>query len=847
MRACVALIFLVGVGSAFGQGLWKDPDQPVAARVNDLVSQLTLDEKIGQMMNSAPAIPRLGIPRYQWWSEALHGLLKPAPCTSFPQCIGLAATFDTALEFQIASAISDEARARFADERRRGVEEDDLGLDFWAPNINIFRDPRWGRGQETYGEDPFLTGQMAIQFVKGMQGNDQNYLKTIATPKHYAVHSGPDPIRYRFDAIVSPRDLWLTYLPAFQAAVMDGGAWSIMGAYSAVNGVPCCASTFLLDDVLRKRWGFRGYVVSDCDAIQNIWADHHYVATAEEAVAVAVRRGCDLDCGGSYGALKKAVAQGLISESEIDVALRRLFEARFRLGLFDPPARVPYTGIPMSVVASPAHAALALRAARESLVLLKNDGALPLSPRIKTIAVIGPNAQATETLLGNYNGSPSHVESIFGGIAAAAPSAKIIYAKGCDLTSLGSLEPIPLDCLTAPNGKPGLRGEYFANKDLSGQPKAVRVEAVDHDWGQGAPEVAGIGEDDFSVRWTGTLRPKLSGDYKIGQTNDDGMRVWLDDKLILDDWKDDSARTTTYDVHLDAGRAYRLKVEYYESKVYATAKLVWATPNAKPFADAVAAAKQADAVVMVLGISGAIENESHDRDAIDLPKVQRDLLAAVQAATRKPIVLVLVNGGPITLGADEMDCNGIVEAWYPGQAGGTAVADALFGKFSPAGRLPVTIVKSLKDLPPIEDYTMKNRTYRYPGPKPQFPFGFGLSYTTFHYSNLSAPTTLGLGRPLSLGVTVKNIGTMESDEVVQVYRHFVAPSRPMPEQQLVAFKRIHLAPGESREVSLTVSPELLSALGDDTYLHPEAGKIAFSVGGGQPGYAKTLGAVVAVR
>lgn len=847
MRKWLALILLVGAGRSFGQGLWKDPDQPVAARVNDLVSRLTLDEKIGQMMNSAPAIPRLGIPRYQWWSEALHGLLKPAPCTSFPQCIGLGATFDTALEYQVASAISDEARARFADERRRGVEEDDLGLDFWAPNINIFRDPRWGRGQETYGEDPFLTGQMAIQFVKGMQGNDPKYLKTIATPKHYAVHSGPDPIRYRFDAIATPRDLWLTYLPAFQAAVVEGGAWSIMGAYNSVNGVPCCASTFLLQDVLRKRWGFRGYVVSDCDAIQNIWADHHYVPSAEEAVALAVRRGCDLDCGGSYGALKKAVAQGLIAESEIDVAVRRLFEARFRLGLFDPPARVPYTGIPMSVVASPAHSALALRAARESLVLLKNDGTLPLSNRLKTIAVIGPNAQATETLLGNYNGSPAHVESIFGGIAAAAPSAKIVYAKGCDLTSLGSLEPIPLDCLVAPNGKPGLRAEYFANKELSGEPKAVRIEAIDHDWGQGAPDLAGIGADDFSVRWTGTLRPKTTGDYKIGQTNDDGMRVWLDGKLILDDWKDDSARTTTHDVHLEAGRAYALKVEYYESKVYATAKLVWASPTAKPFADAMAAAKQADAVVMVLGISGAIENESHDRDAIDLPKVQRALLAAVQAATRKPIILVLVNGGPISLGSSEMDCNGILEAWYPGQAGGTAVAEALFGKFSPAGRLPVTIVNSLRDLPSIEDYTMKNRTYRYPGPKPQFPFGFGLSYTTFHYSNLSAPATLGLGRPLSIGVTVKNIGTMESDEVVQVYRHFDKPSRPMPEQQLVAFKRIHLAPGESREVSLTVPANLLSVLGDDTYLHPEAGRIAFSVGGGQPGYAKTLEATVAVR
>jgi beta-glucosidase len=847
MRASWILpLALLSFSSAFGQEIWKDSNQPIHRRVDDLVGRMTLQEKIGQMINSAPSIPRLGIPRYEWWSEALHGVLKPAPCTSFPEPIGLGATFDTKLEFSIATAISDEARARFHDERRRGVEKDDLGLDFWAPNINIFRDPRWGRGQETYGEDPYLTGQMAIQFVQGMQGDDPKYLKTIATPKHYAVHSGPDAIRYSFNAIATPRDMWLTYLPAFQNAIVDGGAWSIMGAYNSVNGQPACASDFLLVDTLRNRWHFPGYVVSDCDAIHDIWASHHYTKTAAEAVALSVKKGCDLDCGNTYKALNDAVAQGLITEADIDVSVKRLFEARFRLGLFDPADQVPFTKIPISVAGSPAHVALARKAAQESMVLLKNNGALPLPAGLR-VAVIGPNADAHDVLLGNYQGAPEHVVSILEGIRANVPRGRVPYAKGCDITSLSSLEAIPTVSLRTPDGKPGLKGEYFNNMKLEGVPDLIRNDPeINFDWGQGSPGRR-INYDGFSARWTGKLLANETGPYRIGMTNDDGMRVWINGELILDDWRDDAARTSSKTINLVAGRMYDLKVEYYDNKVYAAAKLLWSTPHAKPFGDAIDAAKSADVVVLVLGISGDIENESHDRDFIDLPQIQRDLLKAVQKSTKKPIILVLVNGGPLSLGADEMKCAAILEAWYPGQEGGNAVADVLFGKVSPSGRLPVTVVKSMKDLPPMDSYTMKARTYRYPGPQPQFPFGYGLSYTSFVYSGLSLPGNVASGQPIVVSARVRNSGLVESDEVVQVYRHFQSPSKPMPEQQLIAFMRVHLKAGEQKSVSFSIPAERLAVLGDDTFLHAEAGKIDISLGGGQPSFSQTVNGTMQVR
>lgn len=825
---------------------WLDAHQPIQTRVADLLSRMTLDEKVGQMVNSAPALPRLGIPRYQWWSEALHGVTKPAPCTSFPQCIGLGATFDTELERRIATAISDEARARFHDERRRGVERDDLGLDFWAPNINIFRDPRWGRGQETYGEDPYLTGQMAIQFVRGMQGDNPKYLKTIATPKHFAVHSGPDEIRYSFNAVASPRDMWLTYLPAFQNAIVDGGAWSIMGAYSSLNGEPACASKFLLEDVLRKRWGFKGYVVSDCGAIGNIWRDHHFVSSEEKAAAIAVQRGCDLDCGGEYGALKRAVDQHLISEAEIDRAVARLFEARFKLGLFDPAGSVPYANIPMSVVASPKHVALAREAAQKSMVLLKNDGALPLK-RTGSIAIIGPNGDAKDTLLGNYQGQPKEIVSIVEGFRKALPQAQVRFVKGCDLTSASSLVTIPAEAFSSVDSKLGLMQEVFGNKELKGAPLfRRRVATVDQDWDKGAPALD-MSPDDFSVRWTGTLQPPRSGNYRIGMTNDDGMRVWLDGKLILDDWRDDAERTSSVEVRLQKGQSYNLKVEYYESKVYAVAKLVWSPPETNPFAPAIAAAKAADRIIVVLGLSSAIEGESVDRKSLGLPKVQVELLRAIQRSTKKPITLVLVNGSPLILGPDELKCSAILEAWYPGMQGGNAVADLVLGKVSPSGRLPVTVVRSMADLPPFASYEMKARTYRYPGAKPQFPFGFGLSYSSFAYSSLSMPRSVKRGSGVELGVIVANTGRRDADEIVQVYRHFVKPSRAMPEQQLITFTRVHLRAGEKRRVRLKVPAGQLAVLGDDTYLHGETGPIDLSIGGGQPDFAKTLTRRIQIR
>jgi beta-glucosidase len=546
--------------------------------------------------------------------------------------------------------------------------------------------------------------------------------------------------------------------------------------------------------------------------------------------------------------LKQAVSQGLIKESEIDVAVRRLFEARFRLGLFDPASMVPYTNIPISAAGSAKHAAIARKAALESIVLLQNkEGALPLKRNLRTIAVIGPNADNKDVLLGNYYGAPTRVTSLLEGIKGASPRSRILYAKGCEVNSLSSLDAVPAAMFRTPDGKPGLRAEYFANRNLQGQPTLTRTDkAIDFDWGQGSP-APGIGVDEFSVRWTGELVPDRSGDFSIGITNDDGMRVWIDGKLLLDDWRDDAVRTSTKTIKLERGKTYDLKVEYYDNRIYAVAKLVWVSPNQNPYSDAVAAAKKADTVVMVLGISGAIENESLDRESITLPQVQANLLKTVQRATSKPIILVLVNGGPITLNPSELKCPGILEAWYPGQEGGRAVADVLFGDVSPSGRLPVTVVKSLKDLPPLDSYVMKNRTYRYPGPAPLYPFGFGLSYTTFQYRDLRILRNGASNQTLGVMVKVKNTGKRASDEVVQVYRHFVSPSRPMPERQLVAFRRIHLKVGEERDVALFIEQDQLKVLGDDSRLHSEAGRVTLSIGGGQPGFTTTLSATVDLK
>jgi beta-glucosidase len=849
-------------GGQTSQPPYRDTSLPIERRVDDLVSRMTLEEKVSQMMNAAPAIPRLGIPEYDWWSEGLHGVAFSGVATVFPQAIGLGATFDQQLVGRVASVISEEARAKYNEAQRRGNRARFYGLTFWSPNINIFRDPRWGRGQETYGEDPYLTARLGVAFVKGMQGDDPKYLKVVSTPKHYAVHSGPEPERHRFDAAATERDMRETYLPAFRATVTEAHAASVMCAYNRTNGEPCCANTHLLEDILRGEWGFRGYVVSDCGAIADIYQRHHFVKTAEEASAVAVKRGTDLECGDTYRALVAAVKQGLVSEAEIDRAVKRLFEARFRLGMFDPPEMVPYSKIPFSANDSPEHRRLALDAARESIVLLKNENnTLPLRKDLKSIAVIGPNADDVQVLLGNYNGQPSRATTPLAGIRAkVSPQTKVLHALGTTLTDV-SVVPVPATALRANGGAHGLKAEFFANKNLEGPPVLTRTdEAVNFDWGMSNP-APGVPADDFSARWTGRLVPSVSGKYRLGAIADDGVRVYLDGKLIAEDWTEHAATTVTGEVTLEAGRSYELKMEYYESKLSAVAKLVWQPPaaqNVSPYAEAVDVARQADAVVLVLGLSSQLEGEEMtvrepgflggDRTDIGLPARQQALLEAV-AATGKPVVLVLLNGSALAVNWAQEHVGAIVEAWYPGEEGGAAIADALFGDYDPAGRLPVTFYRSVSQLPPFEDYSMRGRTYRYFKGEPLYPFGFGLSYTKFEYGNLKlSAARVKAGEGLTVSADVRNAGAREGDEVVELYLSHVAASVPVPIRSLGGVSRVTLKPGERRTVTFALTPEQLSVIDDGGRRVVEPGEFLIAVGGKQPGFkgradAQTTGVV----
>ena len=857
-RRCVAAVLLVVASVPFSvvgyqapsKAPYLDPSLTADRRAEDLVSRMSLDEKVSQLMNAAAAIPRLGIPDYDWWNEALHGVAFSGVATVFPQAIGLGATFDPDLVGRVADVISTEARAKYNEAQRQGNHGRFFGLTFWSPNINIFRDPRWGRGQETYGEDPYLTSRLGVAFVRGLQGNDPKYLKVVSTPKHYAVHSGPEPLRHGFDATANERDLRETYLPAFRATVIEGKAASVMCAYNRVNGQPCCENTRLLADILRGEWGFGGYVVSDCGAVGDIFANHKVAPSPEAASARAVKAGTDLDCGDEYATLVAAVKQGLISEAEIDRAVKRLFVARFRLGMFDPPEMVPFSKIAFSENDSAEHRRLAANAARESMVLLKNDGVLPLRKDLGTIAVIGPNADDVEVLLGNYNGTPSRAVTPLEGIRrAVSAKTKVLSAPGAPLTSL-DVVPVPSSSLTPAGGEAGehgLRGEYFANRDISGTPAVIRVDPeVSFDWGMGSP-AREIPADNFSARWTGKLVAPVSGTYAFGAIADDGVRVYLDGKLVADDWNEHAPRAATGQVTLEAGRAYDVKVEYFEAHVGAVAKLVWMPPSSREnrFAEAIDAARRSDAVVMVLGISSKLEGEEMnvtetgfkggDRTSLDLPQRQQRLLEVV-AATGKPVVVVLLSGSALAVNWAAEHANAILQAWYPGEEGGTGMADVLFGDYNPAGRLPVTFYKSLDQLPPFESYAMEGRTYRYFKGEPLYPFGYGLSYTRFAYSKLVVPKTVASGAPLMVRATVTNIGTRPGDEVVQLYVTNVKASVRVPIRSLQGMKRIHLAPGERSDVSFTLEPRQFAIIAGSGANVVEPGEFSVAVGGKQPGF-----------
>lgn len=841
----IVVLFMLAVASSSGRSqtapvppapTYLDPTQPLQTRVDDLVRRMTLPEKISQMQDVAPAIERLQVPAYNWWNEGLHGVARAGYATVFPQAIGLAATWDDDLMFRVADVISTEARAKYNDGVAHGNRNRYFGLTFWSPNINIFRDPRWGRGQETYGEDPYLTGRMGVAFVRGLQGDDPKYFKTISTPKHYAVHSGPEVLRHTFNVPVTAHDLADTYLPAFRATVVEAHAQSVMCAYNAVLGAPACASDVLYN-ALRKQWGFDGYVVSDCGAIDDIFRGHRYVMTIEQAAALAVKAGTDLSCGNEYTYLLGAVHNRLLSEADIDQAVRRLMRARFQLGMFDPADKVPYAKIPISENNSEEHRQLALQAARESIVLLKNaNDFLPLKSRYKRITVVGPDADSLDILLGNYNGTPLHPVTPLAGIRKRFGDANVTYIPG-SLLSETSATPVPESALR------GVRAEYFTNTTLAGAPALTRKDsALKYDFTAPPKEIASA-QGSFSVRWTGQLIPSQTAEYRLGFAGRDGVRIYLDGALLIDNWDRRPARTLTAPVQLLAGHSYRIVVEHYQLRDDASAELVWAPPEL--LSAAVQAARAADVVIAFAGISPQLEGEEMtdvsapgffggDRVDLELPRPQQEMLEAV-AATGRPLIVVLLNGSALAVNWAQAHASAILDAWYPGEEGGTAIADVIAGDYNPAGRLPLTFYKSIAQLPPFGSYSMAGRTYRYFRGEPLYRFGDGLSFSRFEYSNLHVSTLQPMaGQPLEVTVTVRNAGQLAGDEVVELYLDRAVSSPGMPFRTLQGFRRIHLNAGESKQVKFALEPRQLAFVDDAGNLVETPGQYTISVGGGQP-------------
>jgi beta-glucosidase len=851
---------VAGPGEKEAQAPYLDTSLPIEQRVNDLISRMTLEEKVHEMQHTAPGIPGLGVPPYDWWNEALHGVARSGYATVFPQAIGMAATWDAGLIHQEGRVISDEARAKYNQAQREKNYSIYFGLTFWSPNINIFRDPRWGRGQETYGEDPYLTGALGVQFVKGLQGDDPKYLEVVSTPKHYAVHSGPEPLRHGFNVNPSPRDLEDTYLPAFRATVTEGHADSVMCAYNAINGQPACANTYLLQNTLRDSWKFPGYVTSDCGAVDDIMRGHHFAPDLEHASAAAVQAGTDTTCGNEYVTLVKAVKDGTIKESELDVALRRLFTARMRLGMFDPADDVPFNTIPMSDDDSPQHRRLALRAARESMVLLKNqDGFLPLKSEVKKIAIIGPNAAALAALEGNYNGTPSHpVLPLDGMEKEFAGKATVLYAQGSPY--VGELPvPVPRTVFhpAAGDAFEGLKAEYFANPDFSGSPVLTRTDPqIQFDWDAASP-APGVPMKAFAVRWTGTLTPPGPGDYTLGIDaahcypcgDKETFRLYLDGKLLNQSSHTNSSwkpKLPVIPVHFDGAAPHNFRLEYTHSAPLFAAglTLTWKPPIEVLRQEAVKVAQQADVVVAFVGLSPHLEGEEMpihvegfnggDRTDISLPKAQQDLLEGL-AGTGKPLVVVLLNGSALAVDWAQQHAAAILEAWYPGEEGGRAIAETLEGENNPGGRLPVTFYASLDQLPPFTDYSMEGRTYRYFKGEPLYPFGYGLSYAKYDYSNIRLSSeAVQAGQPLTVEADVRNSSGPDGDEVAELYLD--GPQvNGAPLRALKGFERVHIGSGETRHLTFTLDPRAMSVVNEKGERSVQPGHYHIFVGGGQPG------------
>ena len=809
---------LLAAAGAHAQGAavapFRNPALSAQERAADLVHRMTLQEKASQLVNQARAIPRLGVPAYDWWSEALHGVAVNGT-TEFPEPIGLAATFDAPGIHEMATAIGVEGRIKHIQDERAGHSNVFEGLDFWAPNVNIFRDPRWGRGQETYGEDPFLSARMAVAFVTGMQGTDPHYYRVIATPKHFAVHSGPEPTRHFADVDVSRHDEEDTYLPAFRAAIVEGHAGSVMCAYNAINGEPACANEFLLQHTLRGAWQFQGYVVSDCGAVRDVASGHRYRSSQAQASAIALERGMDNECidfakvkdDHDYRPYIEAVQQGYLSEGAIDAALVRLFTARIRLGMFDPPQQVPYARPDETQLDSVAHRALARRLANESMVLLKNDGVLPLKS-VKRILVVGPLADQTAVLLGNYTGIPSHTVSVLEGMRAEFPGVRITYVPGTQFLS-DKGDPVPDSVLTTPEGRPGL--------------EQVRGGAA------------------LAMRRQGFLHPDKTGDYLLGIRAHGSADLFVDGKQLV---HMDGPGVRLARVHLQQGQAVELAVEYGQAAGRnPQGQLIWTPVKDTPDPAAIAAAKEADVIVAVVGITSRLEGEEMkvnqpgflggDRTSLDMPRQEEDLVQAL-SATHKPLVIVLMNGSALGVNWEKAHAAAILDSWYSGEEGGAAIAQTLSGRNNPAGRLPVTFYKDVQQLPSFEDYSMKGRTYRYFKGEPLWPFGYGLSYTKFRYGAVTVPQApIHAGDPLDVAVTVTNIGALPGDEVVQLYLQF--PDIPgAPLRALRGFQRIHLAPAASQKVEFHLKRRDLSMVTETGDIIIAPGQYTVSIGGGQP-------------
>jgi len=823
---------------------------PFEQRVNDVVSRLTLEEKVHQMLNTTPAIPRLGILAYDWWNETLHGVARtPYRVTSYPQAIAMAATWDSNSLFRMADYSAMEGRAIQNIAIEQGKTKDRyLGLTYWTPNINIFRDPRWGRGQETYGEDPFLTAMMAKAFVRGLQGEDPKYLKAAACAKHFAVHSGPEPSRHVDNFNPSTYDLWDTYLPAFRELITKANVAGVMCAYNAVNTQPCCANDLLMNDILRKQWQFNGYVTSDCWAIDDFFRYHKTHKDSITSAVDGVMHGTDIECGTSvYYTLLNAVKQGLISEAQIDVSLRRLFTIRYRLGMFDPPAMVKYTNAPATTLEAPEHKALALKMAQQSIVLLKNaNNTLPLKKTMKKIAVVGPNADNRVAVLGNYNGIPSQIVTVLDGLKAKLGSnAEVVYERGATFINDTVLVYTDVSNQLTWEGKLGFKAEYFNNRDLRGDAISTTMEnVVDHIWQEGETVVGDIIATNFSARYSTNYTANANGSITFEIDGDDGYKLNINGKDVVNTWTRNRMGARTYKLQTQKDSVYKMVLEYWQGAGKANIRLRAGNFERTNFTALANRLKDADAIVYVGGISPQLEGEEMpvnapgfnggDRTSIALPSVQTQLMKALKA-TGKPVVFVMMTGSAIAIPWEDENIPAIVNAWYGGQSAGTAVADVLFGDYNPAGRLPVTFYKSDNDLPGFSDYSMKGRTYRYFNGEALYPFGYGLSYTNFTYTNLKLPAAVAKGKNTTVSVQVTNTGKMNGEEVVQLYVSNQNKNIHAPLKALKGFQRIALKAGESKTVTFSLTAADLSLVNEEGKLYLPKGKLMISVGGGQPG------------